>query len=644
LSRDAPEGSPSGAPSGQPWGISLKFIALVSAAVAAFMLTAFVVTRTMLEDYAMRAADETADLILDQTDKRLVAFFGELEALARSLAGTRPVQEVDVAAMRDLFIQAVLARSSYLRAVYLGTEGGAMHEWGVGAEFVDYTPSFAAGYDPRVRPWYQAARDKGGFTVSAPYRYASVDDVGITCALPVSAPGGGRLGVLGLDILLSSLGGVLDGLQIPRGGKAVILGAKGEVIASQFESDRPSGQVLRRFEAGDALSRPQGGFSGVMDGQAAHYAYRRVDSLGWIVVVAMPLAPIAQSVRVLVDALVLVELLSMAALVLALAAISGRLIVSPLRHMVAVIAKVRAGRRGLRVAVDSGDEFGLLGDEFNRLLDEVEEYSAHLEDKVRARSDENARLQRENTRLRLAEERRRIYRDLHDTIGAKLTNVFFSASVAADLAKDGPERLRESIQAAADNCLAAVDSLKRVVLGMREDDARDASFCLIASAGLRRRLTAGGLAFDCAIDDKRAIDALPAGLLDEAEKLLDELATNALRHSGAASARLRLALRSGCLAMSFSDDGRGFDPAAAREGAGLGNIRYRVAALGGELRLKAAPGQGASYRIRLPLRSPGAAPEPAQEPAPEPAQEPAQEPEAEAVPGREPGLEPEAAS
>jgi len=604
LSRPAPPEFASGR---QPWGISLRFIALVSAAVAVFMITAFVVTRSMLEGYALRAADETTDIILDQTDKRLVAFFGELEALARSLAGTRIVQEVDVPAMRDLFIQSVLARSSYLRAVYLGTVEGGMHEWGVGAEFVDYTPSFPPDYDPRVRPWYQAARAKDGFTVSTPYRYASVDDIGITCALPVAGPDGRKLGVLGLDILLSSLGGVLAGLEIPRGGKAVILGAKGEVIASQFESDRPSGQVLRRFEAGDALSRPHGAFSGVMDGQAARYAYRRVDSLGWIVVVAMPLAPITESVRVLVDALVIVELLSMAALVLVLALISGRLIVSPLRHMVAVIAKVRSGQRGLRVAVDSGDEFGLLGDEFNRLLDEVEEYSSHLEDKVRARSDENARLQRENTRLRLAEERRRIYRDLHDTIGAKLTNVFFSASVAADLAKDGPERLRESLKAAEDNCLAAIDSLKRVVLGMREDDERDASFCLIASAGLRGRLAAGGIALDCAIDDKRAIDALPASLLDEAEKLLDELAPNALRHSGAASARLRLALRSGHLSMTFSDDGRGFDPATVREGSGLGNIRYRVRALGGTLVLKAAPGAGASYRIRLPVRSPEAA-------------------------------------
>mgnify|MGYP001427258935 FL=1 len=182
------------------WGISHKFIALVSAAVAAFMLSAFLLTRTMLERYALDAADETAELILDQTDKRLVAFFSELEALARSLASTAVVKDADRAGMRDLFVSSVLARRGYLRAIYLGGSDGRMHEWGVGAEFVDYEPSFPPGYDPRLRPWYLSAINKDGFSISAPYRYASVDDIGITCVLPVIGDGGSFVGVLGLDM------------------------------------------------------------------------------------------------------------------------------------------------------------------------------------------------------------------------------------------------------------------------------------------------------------------------------------------------------------------------------------------------------------------------------------------------------------
>jgi len=583
------------------WGISHKFIALVSAAVAAFMLSAFLLTRTMLERYALEASDEAAELILDQTDKRLVAFFSELEALARSLASTAVVRSADRAGMRDLFVSSVLARRGYLRAIYLGGSDGRMHEWGVGAEFVDYEPSFPPGYDPRLRPWYLSALERDGFSISAPYRYASVDDIGITCVLPVTGRDGSPVGVLGLDILLSSLAAVLDGLQIPKDGKAIVLGSNGEIIASQFHGDRPEGMILKRFAAGDALGSDAGSFVGSVDGMDTQYVYRRVDRLGWIVMVAMPLEPIRESVKALLNLIGVTELALMVALVVALAGISSRLIVSPLGHIVSVINRVEAGQRGLRAQVASSDEFGLLATEFNRLLDAVEENSSSLEGKVRLRTAELGRLQRENTRLKVIEERRRIYRDLHDTIGAKLTNIFFCNGVALDLAKDGPERLKAMLEGVESNCLQAVDSLKRVILGMGEDDANAGSFSLFVSAGVRQRLAARGMAFDCVIKDKRAIDALPAGLRDELERILDELVSNALKHSEAGSVRLRLHLRAGALHLAFSDDGVGFDPRARSSGSGLGNIRYRVKGLGGTLSVDTAEGQGSGYRIVVPV-------------------------------------------
>ncbi len=584
---------------GKSWGISHKYIFLVSAAVAVFMVAAFLITRSMLEDYALQSADDTAGIILDQTDKRLAAFFGDLEALARSLSGTKPVMDANPAGMRDLFIASVLARSTYLRAIYLGTADGKMHEWGVGAEFIDHTPSFPPGYDPRVRPWYIAAVKKGDFSVSAPYRYASVDDIGVTCALPVYTVDGTFVGVLGLDILLASLGSVLEGLAIPRQGKALILGTRGEIIASQFPGDQPEGMILKRFK-----SYPDGGsgsFTGQIDGRETQFLHKRIEGLDWSVLVAMPLEPIRQSVRALLNLIGLVELFLMIALVMALAIISGRLIVAPLGHIVSVINKVEGGQRGLRVSVRTSDEFGVLGDEFNRLLDTVEGYSVSLEDKVRSRTDELRKLQRENTRLRIVEERRRIYRDMHDTIGAKLTNIFFCSNVALDLAKDGPDRLCEMLSTIESNCTQAVGSLKGIILGMSEDDRRASSFSLAVSAGIRNRLAAGTIAFDCVIKNKRAIEALPTAIHDELEKILDELVSNVLKHSGAAGVKLRMSIGSAGLSLRFSDDGKGFQPVEQRSGAGLDNIRFRIEALGGELRIESAAGSGALYRIMIPL-------------------------------------------
>ncbi|PKL08959.1 MAG: hypothetical protein CVV51_06290 [Spirochaetae bacterium HGW-Spirochaetae-7] len=592
---------------GRQWGISQKFILFVSAAVAVFMVSAFLITRNMLEDYALETAGRTATIILDQTDKRLGAFFGELEALSRGLAATTIVCSADPAGMRDLFVASVLARKGYLRAVYLGTAEGVMYEWGVGDEFVDNTPSFPAGYDPRTRPWYRSAVAKGDFSVSAPYRYASVDDIGITCALPVLASDGAFVGVLGLDILLDSLGTVLEGLAIPKQGKALILGTSGEIIASQFPGDRPEGMILKRFGSfpGDDREASAGSFTGEAGGQPTQFVFKRIEGLEWRIVVAMPLEPILESVRALLDLIGLVELILMIALVVALAGISGRLIVAPLGRIVAVIGRVEGGEKGARVNVSTADEFGLLGHGFNRLLDAVEEYSAGLEDKVRSRTDEISKLQRENTKLRIVEERRRIYRDMHDTIGAKLTNIFFCNSVARDIAKEGPDRLREMLSTIESNCLQAVGSLKGIILGMSDDDRRASSFSLTVSAGVRNRLEAKGVAFDCLVKNKRALEELPSAMLDELEKMLDELVSNVLKHSSASGVKLRLSLGASGLSLRFSDDGSGFDPATARSGSGIDNIRYRVESLGGAMRMETASGAGTLYRISIPVPGDG---------------------------------------
>ncbi|GAB1455225.1 hypothetical protein MASR2M48_05320 [Spirochaetota bacterium] len=265
---------------GRSWGISQKFIVFVASAIAIFLLAAFLITRTMLEEHALRSAKETASIILDQTDKRLVSFFSEQKALAQSLAATKAVQASDPSGMRDLFLTSVQARQDYLRAIYLGTSDGRMLEWGIGKEFIDNMPSFPPGYDPRVRPWYIRAMELGDFSISAPYRYASVDDIGITCAMPVLTPDGSLVGVLGMDILLESLASVLDGLAIPRGGKAVILGSSGEIIASQFEEDRPEGMILKRFAAGDVLGARTGDFTGSIAGFETQFVYQRSQVLG----------------------------------------------------------------------------------------------------------------------------------------------------------------------------------------------------------------------------------------------------------------------------------------------------------------------------------------------------------------------------
>jgi methyl-accepting chemotaxis protein len=193
---------------------------------------------------------------------------------------------------------------------------------------------------------------------------------------------------------------------------------------------------------------------------------------------------------------------------------------------------------------------------------------------------------------------------MHDTIGAKLTNIFFCSNVAMDLARDGSERLREMLSTIESNCTQAVGSLKGIILGMSEDDRRASSFSLAVSAGIRNRLEAGNIEFDCVVKDKRAIEALPPAFHDELEKMLEELVSNVLKHSGAGSVKLRMSMGPSGLSLRFSDDGKGFVPASSRAGAGLENIRFRIEALGGDVQIESTEGTGALYRIMIPIPVP----------------------------------------
>jgi signal transduction histidine kinase len=81
-----------------------------------------------------------------------------------------------------------------------------------------------------------------------------------------------------------------------------------------------------------------------------------------------------------------------------------------------------------------------------------------------------------------------------------------------------------------------------------------------------------------------------------------EAVQNAIKHAGdGLPVTVTLGTADGFAAFSIADEGAGFDASASTEGAGLSDLRERVAALGGELELATAPGRGTQVRGRVPL-------------------------------------------
>lgn len=87
-----------------------------------------------------------------------------------------------------------------------------------------------------------------------------------------------------------------------------------------------------------------------------------------------------------------------------------------------------------------------------------------------------------------------------------------------------------------------------------------------------------------------------------------ELLFNSVKHSGVKEGNVTLALEGdNTVLLTVFDSGAGFDPSvvlAKPKGFGLFSTRERIELLGGSMEIESAPGQGVTFRLRVPLRGP----------------------------------------
>lgn len=95
-------------------------------------------------------------------------------------------------------------------------------------------PTEAKNYEPRGRPWYQAAMENKGRVFSPVYASASKKQLLITLSQPVygDGDGGGALGVFAIDLYLKRLSDLLQSMAISARGSAFLVDDKGYLVAS----------------------------------------------------------------------------------------------------------------------------------------------------------------------------------------------------------------------------------------------------------------------------------------------------------------------------------------------------------------------------------------------------------------------------
>ncbi len=206
------------------------------------------------------------------------------------------------------------------------------------------------------------------------------------------------------------------------------------------------------------------------------------------------------------------------------------------------------------------------------------------------------------------EERRRVARDLHDSLGQRLTGIKFL--VEASLGKPWPDerrwgmgQLRNLIPTIQD----IVEEVRRLSTELRPSILDDLGLLPTIAWHLREFEKAHpGIAVEQRLG--AAESEVPDALRTPIFRILQEATNNVAKHSGASRLVVGLETGDGRLRLWVQDDGVGFDPGApSREsgngGIGMGSMRERAELTGGAFTVSSAPGAGTTVRADWPLES-----------------------------------------
>jgi signal transduction histidine kinase len=200
----------------------------------------------------------------------------------------------------------------------------------------------------------------------------------------------------------------------------------------------------------------------------------------------------------------------------------------------------------------------------------------------------------------LAQERERIAREFHDGLGHHLVSAIRGLeSIRRRLKAHADTAADCALQEQIDILRAALDDTRQTIQQLRAPETTDMRVFIRQTAERVAQRLGAQLHCDCP-DLMPPLTPLQTLMLT---RVMQEALSNAMKHAGRPQ-NLWVACdwRDGWLEMRVADDGDGFDPATALEGMGLNNMRERIRALGGELTIQSAPGQGTTVIARVPVQ------------------------------------------
>jgi ligand-binding sensor domain-containing protein/signal transduction histidine kinase len=203
----------------------------------------------------------------------------------------------------------------------------------------------------------------------------------------------------------------------------------------------------------------------------------------------------------------------------------------------------------------------------------------------------------------LEKERFRIARDLHDQLGANLTQVALLGEMA-EADKNSPAEIESHAQQISQAARETTRSLDEIVWAVNPSNDTLEGLVNYVCKYAQEYLALAGLRYRAEVPAQLPVVNIPPEVRHNVFLAFKEAVNNVVKHAQASEVRIRLQLQPGNFALSIEDNGRGLggrDTNAAPARNGLRNMRKRMEDIHGEFSISPGTGGGTMVCLAVPF-------------------------------------------
>lgn len=261
--------------------------------------------------------------------------------------------------------------------------------------------------------------------------------------------------------------------------------------------------------------------------------------------------------------------------------------------------QVAKGNLSVRMPIADDQSFARVYHEFNMMMDTVEKKMMLLQ-RLGVQEVVEKEKAAENAVL---EERRRMARDLHDTVSQQLFAIHMSASALPKVLVQSEEKGKIVLEQLITMSHMAQKQMRALIAQLRPVELEGKSLAEALEKWFPDYCRQNGLK---GMKEMELQGELPEAIEHQLFLIIQEAMANIVKHAHAVLVSMSLREGQHQVVLSLSDDGQGFNEGFQKQGSyGLLTMRERAEKLGGHVEIISKEGAGTTIRVHIPKFTPG---------------------------------------